>query len=109
MVIWRGSGLMVVLIALGALMVAMAAFSWAGGAAITAATGLIAAAGVWWFARRIERRAPRVLFDQVTGQRIYVMPDAGALYFIPTRYWAYVFAVIGVIGVIDAVASALIN
>jgi hypothetical protein len=109
MVIWRGSGLMVVLILLGAMTVSIAAFGWAGIPAEVGAGGLIAAAGVWAFARRIERRAPRVLFDQATGERIVIKADAGALYFIPTRYWAYVFGVVGVLGALNAVIAALTN
>jgi hypothetical protein len=58
--------------------------------------GLISGLGAFLLARRIEGGEGRVLIDEATGQRIVIRPRAGSLFFIPTRYWAYVMPVLAI-------------
>jgi hypothetical protein len=55
-----------------------------------AVTGLVAAAGIWFTTRAIEARPGRVLIDKATGREFKVGANAGSLFFIPTRYWAFI-------------------
>ena len=58
--------------------------------------GLLAGLGSFLLARQIEKGEGRVLIDEATQQRIVVRKHAGSLFFIPTRYWAYVAPVVGI-------------
>lgn len=58
--------------------------------------GLLAGLGSFLLARQIERGEGRVLIDEATQQRIVVRKHAGSLFFVPTRYWAYVAPVLGI-------------
>ena len=58
--------------------------------------GLLAGLGSFLLARQIEKGEGRVFIDEATQQRIVVRKHAGSLFFIPTRYWAYVAPVIGI-------------
>lgn len=58
--------------------------------------GLVAGLGSFFLARKIESGEARAFIDEKTGQRIVVRKSAGSLFFIPTRYWAYVAPVLGI-------------
>ena len=58
--------------------------------------GLLAGLGSFLLARQIEKGEGRVFIDEATQQRIVVRKHAGSLFFIPTRYWAYVAPVLGI-------------
>ncbi|MGV8928926.1 MAG: hypothetical protein ACOH1E_04185 [Brevundimonas sp.] len=58
--------------------------------------GLVAGLGSFLLARQIEKGEGRAFIDEATQQRIVVRKHAGSLFFIPTRYWAYVAPVIGI-------------
>lgn len=58
--------------------------------------GLLAGLGSFLFARQIEKGEGRAFIDEATGQRIVVRKHAGSLFFVPTRYWAYVAPVLGI-------------
>lgn len=58
--------------------------------------GLVAGLGSFLFARQIEKGEGRAFIDEATQQRIVVRKHAGSLFFIPTRYWAYVAPVLGI-------------
>lgn len=58
--------------------------------------GLVAGLGSFLFARQIEKGEGRAFIDEATQQRIVVRKHAGSLFFIPTRYWAYVAPVVGI-------------
>lgn len=67
------------------------------GVAVMAITGgLVAGLGSFFLARKIESGEARAFIDEQTGQRIVVRKSAGSLFFIPTRYWAYVAPVVGI-------------
>jgi hypothetical protein len=58
--------------------------------------GLTAGLGSFFLARKIEGGQGRAFIDEATQQRIVVRPHAGSLFFIPTRYWAYVAPILGI-------------
>lgn len=58
--------------------------------------GLLAGLGSFLLARQIEKGEGRAFIDEATQQRIVVRKHAGSLFFIPTRYWAYVAPVVGI-------------
>ncbi|GAA0636087.1 hypothetical protein [Brevundimonas lenta] len=58
--------------------------------------GLVAGLGSFLLARKIESGQGRAYIDEATQQRIVVKPHAGSLFFIPTRYWAYVGPVVAI-------------
>ena len=58
--------------------------------------GLLAGLGSFLLARQIEKGEGRVFIDEATQQRIVVRKHAGSLFFVPTRYWAYVAPVVGI-------------
>lgn len=100
MLIWSGWGICVILIAVLGMFVGISAGdaletallpgygpAHAAGYAIG---GLLAASGVYFFARWRESGEGRILIDEASGQRIEVRPSAGSLFFIPTRYWTWI-------------------
>lgn len=53
--------------------------------------GVISAVGISFLARWRETGGEtRVFVDEATGQRFEVRPNAGSLFFIPTRYWTWI-------------------
>jgi len=60
-------------------------------------SGLLAGVGSFFLARKIESGEARAFIDEKTQQRIVVRKSAGSLFFIPTRYWAYVAPVLGIL------------
>ncbi len=101
MLIWRGPGILagiIMAVAIfgayaGALEVAPGAPLIDAGAA--AAGGVIGGLAIWFLAKALEGGTPRVLVDKATGQEVTVKGDAGSLFFIPTKYWAFITVVGG--------------
>jgi hypothetical protein len=60
-------------------------------------SGLLAGVGSFFLARKIESGESRAFIDEKTQQRIVVRKSAGSLFFVPTRYWAYVAPVLGIL------------
>lgn len=58
--------------------------------------GLVAGLSSFLFARKVEGGEGRAFIDEATGQRVVVRRTAGSLFFIPTRYWAYVAPVLAI-------------
>lgn len=58
--------------------------------------GLLAAGALFAIARKLEAHEPRVLVDQKTGQQVVFRRSAGSFFFVPTRYWAIITAVLWV-------------
>jgi len=113
-IIWRGWGILILPIAFACVIVGGMigaglrdlglTANWAGalGALIATAVG---AGGIWIIAQMITNsRPPRRFIDQQTGQEIVVRADAGSLFFIPTRFWAFI---LGGLGLLEAVALAI--
>jgi len=104
MLIWSGWGIGVVLIDFIGLIVGVSAAGaferWlAYGPAQSAGIavgGVLAAIGVYFYAKWREGGEARVFIDEASGQRFEVRPNAGSLFFIPTRYWTWVTLVLTV-------------
>lgn len=98
MIIWSGWGILVAVFIAAGLFTTFAAtdalqlylpYGPAGSAAFIIG-GLVAAAGILLLTRWRESGEARVLVDEPTGQRVEVRRSAGSLFFIPTRYWAWI-------------------
>jgi hypothetical protein len=62
-----------------------------------ALTGLLAAAALYFTVKKLESREGREYIDAKTGQHFMVRPSAGSFFFVPSRYWVYVVAALGVL------------
>ena len=60
-----------------------------------AVVGVTAGLAIWFIARAIENRPGRIFIDKASGREIKVGANAGSLFFIPTRYWAFITAGLG--------------
>ncbi|NBW06767.1 MAG: hypothetical protein EBR82_01940 [Caulobacteraceae bacterium] len=60
-------------------------------------SGLLTGLGSFLLARKIESGESRAFIDEKTQERIVVRKSAGSLFFVPTRYWAYVAPVLGIL------------
>jgi hypothetical protein len=102
--IWRGWGILVVLIAGAAVFMSVliadglrsVGFSahWQAAISILIASAL-AGVAIWFTAKGLSGKVLRRLVDADTGQQVLVRSSAGSLFFIPTQYWAYIIVVIG--------------
>jgi hypothetical protein len=52
--------------------------------------GLLAAIAIHFFARWRAQGEARTFINETTGQRVEVRPNAGSLFFIPTRFWTWI-------------------
>lgn len=106
-IVWRGWGILVLPIAFACFIVGTIigaglhglglALNWAQalGSLIGTAVG---AGGIWIIAQMITNsRPPRRFTDQQTGQEIVVRANAGSLFFIPTRFWAFIVLALGLL------------
>lgn len=102
MIIWSGWGFLVAIFFLVGCLVGLpvgALFPTdpdASAAATLIVGGLVAGLCSFFFARKIEGGEGRAFIDEATQQRIVVKRSAGSLFFIPTRYWAYVAPVLAI-------------
>ncbi|RZJ04666.1 MAG: hypothetical protein EON89_06970 [Brevundimonas sp.] len=102
MIVWSGWGFLVAIFFVVAFMIGVPVGVMVspdtnigmGVAAVVA--GLLTGLASFLLARQIERGQGRAFIDEATQQRIVVRPSAGSLFFIPTRYWAYVAPVVGI-------------
>jgi hypothetical protein len=100
MIIWSGWGIVVVLILAVCVFVAITAggvFMTSFGLAYGPANafgivvgGLLAASGIFLFAKWRESGESRIFIDEASGERIEVRRSAGSLFFIPSRYWTWI-------------------
>lgn len=103
MIIWSGWGFLVIFFFLGGCIIGIPVGAMfpadpdASAAATVITGGLVAGLASFLFARKIEGGEGRALIDEATGQRIVVRRSAGSLFFIPTRYWAYVAPVLAIL------------
>ena len=61
-----------------------------------AVMSILAGVAIWFLAKALTGK-PRIVEDPQTGQRIALVNDAGSLFFIPTRFWAFITPVVGVL------------
>jgi hypothetical protein len=95
MLVWRGAGIFAAIIMVvtifgahwGAQQAAPGARLIDAGA--VGAGGLVGGLVIWFMAKALESGPARVLVDRATSQEVTIKPDAGSLFFIPTKYWAF--------------------
>ncbi len=106
-IIWRGWGFLVLPIMFACALVAEMmgnaltgtglASNWAHALGYVIATA-VGSAGIWIIAKLIVgNKPPRRLVDQATGQEVVIRADAGSLFFIPTRFWAFIVLGLGLL------------
>lgn len=71
----------------------------------TIVAGLLAGLATFLTARKLEAGEGRAFIDEATQQRIVVRRSAGSLFFIPTRYWAYIIPIAAVVLAIVSVSA----
>jgi hypothetical protein len=103
MIIWSGSGILVAIVGFGCLALTEVitrttldekyyqAHGWP-----KLAGFWIAAALVYFLALWLDRQPGRVMIDKATGQEV-VLKRRHALFFIPVRFWVYIFFALGVL------------
>ncbi len=106
MIIWKGWGVFVVVIAFGCLLAAQLLANQIGGEGTYKASGLIksaamiaAAALTYGFHTILEaRNTGRTVVDKETGEELYLGKKEHSLFFIPVLYWPIVLlaAAVGV-------------
>lgn len=116
LIIWSGKGILVplfVVVAFFLCMFIVTPLHLQGGlqsAAAVSLAGVVAGAALFFTTRAIESKEGRVFIDAATNERFTVRPNAGSFFFIPTRYWSYIVAVLGVAiavaAMIDPAATA---
>ncbi len=112
-IIWRGWGFLVIPLAIAAGIAGIGAgliLERAGLAAdlryriCAAVSGAAGAALIWFVARALEGGPTRRLVDSDSGRQYVIRRSAGSLFFIPTRYWAFIVLALGLLG--SALGSA---
>ena len=102
MVIWSGWGFLVAIFFLVGCLIGMpvgalvSTDSDVNAAVMIVVGGLVAGLASFFFARTVAGGEGRAFIDEATGQRVVVRRTAGSLFFIPTRYWAYVAPVLAI-------------
>jgi hypothetical protein len=103
MIIWSGFGFLVAVVGFGCLilteLMTRAAFDekyyqahgWPKLAGIWVAAALVYVLGLW-----LDRQPGRAMIDKATGQEV-VLKRSHSLFFIPVRYWVYIFLVLGIV------------
>lgn len=102
MIIWSGWGILVLVFAAVGFFLgiplggAISADSNVAAGLSFVLAGLATGLGSFLLARKIEGGEGRAFIDEKTQQRVVVKPHAGSLFFIPTRYWAYIGPIVGI-------------
>jgi hypothetical protein len=109
-IIWRGWGLVVLPVAFVAFSIGVGVIEGTHIAPgvlsglVCVVAGALAGLAIWAIAHHIESEPGRVFIEQATGRQVVFKRSAGSLFFIPTRYWAFI--VVG-LGVLIGIGSAL--
>ncbi len=104
--IWRGWGILVIPIVAAAFFISIALTAvlrsaglpvhWAA-ALSTAASSVLAGLSLWFIAKGLSGKVVRRLVDPATGKDVLFRRSAGSLFFIPTKYWAFIVPVLGLL------------
>ena len=110
LLIWRGWGILVIPIVAVAFFASMflgvaleplgLAHNWAYAAGL-ALGAIVSALSIWFLAKSLSGKVVRRLIDPATGKDVLIRRSAGSLFFIPTSYWAYIVAVLGLLMAAD--------
>lgn len=106
-VIWKGWGLLVLVIAALIVILTTVFFDKAGlPVAYGAALGMLLSAGaIWQVGNKLNSPLKnRVLLDQKTGAEVILKPDH-SLFFIKMQYWAFIAGAIGLFMLVNLFAG----
>lgn len=112
MIVWRGWGILVLVLAAVPVALVQLVAGWVmgpDGAARQsdwlAPLGLaLSAPLIWWVGRALNRRPARVLVDRETGQEVALRPNH-SLFFIRMEYWAVIVALGALVALVVALVS----
>ena len=62
-----------------------------------AMVGVLAGSALFVTAAKIESKPARILIDPTNNREIKFKSSAGSFFFVPTRYWAYIVGIIGLV------------
>jgi len=106
LIIWKGWGILVVLIVFVAFVVSMLLDNaleplglqgrLAEGISL-AVSAVLAAVAIWFVAMALASGPTRRLVDPASGEQFVIRRDAGSLFFIPTRFWAFIVLGLGLL------------
>ena len=110
MIIWRGLGILVIVVGVVAIMAGLSLAEAIGLTEMGLAMALaFAALGNWGLWKMIVPKKPRVLWDPATGEYV-TLKSKHSLFFIPARFWTWIFLFLAlpatVMGGLDACATA---
>ena len=95
MIIWKGYGILAVLIPLP-LMISCGFLMGANGVGYLVG-GVVSAVPLWFLGRRLNREVSQEYTDSNTGKRVQILaPPGHTLYFIPMQYWAIIWLGAGI-------------
>ena len=103
MIIWKGYGFLVLVIAVVIGAIVSLLFGKIGSTEdMGAASGAIISAGVIWFVgnKLNDPTKDRTMIDKQTGQEVVLKPNH-SLFFIKMQYWAIIVGGIGIIMLVD--------
>ena len=103
MIIWSGKGFLSVLFLLGGIIITQGCIETITGQKpaqmnhdlMWGCSFVLAAVANYFLVRHLRKTPKRVLGDKATGEE-FEMSDVGSLFFISTRWWTHVYAVIAV-------------
>jgi hypothetical protein len=75
------------------------------GTSISGIALLFSAAILWWMAKKLAARPTRVLVDKETGEEV-TLSERHTMFYIPLRYWAIFFAIVGAFAVTAGLGQA---
>ena len=112
MIVWQGVGAYAFVIPFfvwlgtllvgGAVLGGDAAKTW--GQELGGLSPLISAGLVYLLAQRLARRPSRTLIDKETGQEV-VLRQVHTMFYVPMRYWAMFYALVGAVLVVSGLAT----
>ena len=107
LLIWRGLGILVPVFVVIAFFLSAAISGLLEGTGLPASLrtaislalmGLLAGSALFVVAAKVESKPARILVDPATNQQIKFRSSAGSFFFVPTRYWAWIVGLVGLIG-----------
>jgi hypothetical protein len=105
MLVWQGFGIAAALIPIGLIVVVTVLWGAIAGSStpgerdstlIIALAVLASAPLVYLLGKRLDARPGRTMVDKATGQEV-VLRDAHTLFFVGMKYWAWLFAIGGIV------------
>jgi hypothetical protein len=101
MIIWSGWGFVVLLIGIAGFGAGIGLLPNQELLAVALGT-LLAAGGTYGFARLLARKPDCLLIDPATNQKVILL-RGDSLFFIPVRFWTWIFVVFGVLFIVVSV------